>query len=107
MDIGKLRHRVELQHDTGTAQDAYGAPTADWQTYGLRWAEVVPVSGREAEYAKSYAATVDHKITLRYCVDLKPQHRIKFGARLFYPNAILDRDGRKRELTVFATEQVT
>ena len=40
VDIGKLRHRIEIQKPTKTADDA-GGFSAVWATYGSRWAEML------------------------------------------------------------------
>jgi SPP1 family predicted phage head-tail adaptor len=103
---GTLRQRIEFQEDQGTTQDAYGAVTADWNTVARRWAEVVPLSGRELEVARAQAPTADHRVTLRHWPDLKPHHRVKFGDKYFAINSVLNTDQRDRELVLLCTEAV-
>ncbi len=107
MRAGQLRNRIELQRNTGTAQDAYGAPVDDWQTYALRWARIEPLSGGEQEAARTYAATVSHAITVRDVGELtiSPGHRIKLAGRIFSPHAILPGE-RSIQFRIMATEIV-
>lgn len=44
---GKLRHRVTLQSRFETQDPVTGEPIIDWQTQGIVWASVEPLSARE------------------------------------------------------------
>lgn len=107
MRAGSLRNRVEFQRDGGTSQDAYGAPVANWSTYALRWARIETLGGGEDEVSRTYAAICSHAITVRDldALAISPAHRIKLGARIFAPHAILP-DERNREFRIMATEVV-
>lgn len=104
MNAGKLRNRIEFQEDQGTAQDAYGAPTSDWNTVARRWARVEPLSGRELEVARAQAATVSHRVTLRHWPDLRPWFRVKFGDKYFAIDAAMNTEERDRETVLLCTE---
>jgi SPP1 family predicted phage head-tail adaptor len=108
IQAGELRHRVELQRNEAaeSAQDEYGAPIPNQITYARPWCKIEPVSGREAEYAKSFAASVSHKITMRYnsTQPVKPTDLIIWGDRSFSINTVLNVEERNHSLAVFATE---
>jgi SPP1 family predicted phage head-tail adaptor len=75
-----------------------------WGTLATVCAEVVEVSGYEAVKAAQVSAEATIKVTTRYRADVSEDMRLKFGDRLFYPDAII-RDVRKSSLTWFCTEE--
>ena len=102
---GELRHRIIIQQPT-LEQDEYGAEIPDWAQWRRAWAKIEPLSGREFEYGRSFAATVTHKMTIRYTADLLTTYRILFRERLFQINGAIDPEERKREMVLFCTEMV-
>lgn len=102
--IGKLRHRVELQAEAAAGADDFGAPIeAGWATYAERWAEIVPLSGRELWRAQQSQPDATHQVTLRAAgLEVEPTHRLLFQGRAFHilgPPKDLDERGEVLELT--------
>lgn len=108
MQAGRLRHRVELQRATD-AIDAYGEQTPTWRTLATVWAAVEPISGREYFLANQVNSEISARITLRHVpgVTLTPKDRVKWGARLFDVQAVIDRDERHRELQLLVIERIS
>ena len=46
LDIGALRHRLELQRETITT-DSNGDQDKEWTTFDTVWAAIAPLSARE------------------------------------------------------------
>lgn len=105
MNIGNLRHRVQLQVRAPT-KDEYGAEIDGWADLASVWASVEALSGRELFAAQQTTAEADHQITMRYRADVKPDMRALEGDRVFDITAALDREGRKRKLELLCREVV-
>ena len=105
MRAGQLRNRVHIQEQT-RERESSGAvdPDEGWRTVARRWASIEALSGSESVDAGQIQSVTTHRIKVRYFADLRVQHRIKYGARVFSLNSVLDMDGRKREQEVTATE---
>jgi SPP1 family predicted phage head-tail adaptor len=106
MRAGELRHRVIIEEPTEGTPNAYGERVPTWREWDTRWARVEPVSGREVAYAKTHAATVSHKITLRYVEGLLPTFRVRYGVLVFTIDAAIDVEMRRKELNLFCTQVI-
>lgn len=87
LSAGNLKHRVCIQQPVLT-KDALGAPTETWADFAKVWADIKPLSGREARIADRVASELTHQITIRYRPDLNdPQSvtrmRVLFRERVF------------------------
>src|SRR5689334_11747542 len=102
VNFGDLRHRVTIQQPTYTTNNL-GERVPGWSMIGRAWVALNPVIGREVELARTFAATVTHKITMRYRAGLTPNLRLVLGSRIFAINGIVDLEERHRWLNVFAT----
>lgn len=105
MNIGKLRHKIELQSYTTTADDV-GHPVKTWTTHSTVWAWVRPLSGREQLSAGGVAAEITHKVTIRYNDTLAITDRIKFGTRYFAINFIGNYDERNEFMEIMCKEKI-
>jgi SPP1 family predicted phage head-tail adaptor len=105
MRAGELRHRVELQRATIT-RDPMGGEVKTWAQLGIHWASVEPLTGQETFAAQQEGAKVDVRIRLRYEPGIVPTLRVRHGARIYDVTAVLDLEGRHRELHLMATEAV-
>lgn len=105
MNIGKLRHRIELQSYT-TTTDAVGQQVKSWVTYDTVWAWIRPLSGKEIMNAQQAVAEITHKVTIRYQSELAVTHRIKFGTRYFNINFIANYDERNEFMEIMCKERV-
>lgn len=50
ISAGQMSQRVRIQQPT-VAKDALGAPTQTWSDIATVWADIQPISGREARIA--------------------------------------------------------
>lgn len=105
MRAGELRHRIILEENVPT-RNATREEIPNWQVFTSVWGDVKPVSAREFISNERASAEVSHKIKLRYLPGLKPSMRVRWGARLFEIEGILDQGGRQRELVIMARETV-
>ena len=103
ISAGLLRHRISIEAYS-TAKNGRGEDISQWATHAQRWADVTPLSGREAERAKQIEAEATWKITLRYDPTIQPDHRIKFDGRTLDILSIIDTDYQHRELQILAKE---
>lgn len=76
MDIGNMRHPVNIQHLVLTQDPEYGEMIEDWQDLATVWASIDTVSGNEFIAASGPHAQTTHRITMHYRGDLDPTMRI-------------------------------
>ena len=105
MRAGQLRHRLELQENTPT-RNAVGEEVAVWSTIERFYGSIEPLSGREFLNAQASAAEMSHRIRRRYKAGITPDHRIRFGERLFDINVVINIDERSRELEILVKEAI-
>jgi len=104
--IGRLRHRVMIQQDSGTA-DAFGEHVPNWTVLAANVpAEIVTPSGSERQIAEQLDAICTHKVTIRYRSDVTPKMRVVFGSRTLNIEHAPDPDGRRRKLELLCKELV-
>lgn len=105
MNPGRLRHRITIQELTGIKDPLSGEILGeDWQDVCTVWAEIKALRGREYFAAQQTIAESNHEITIRYRKGIKPTMRAVFNTRNFDIQAVLDKDGRKRYLTLICKE---
>jgi len=102
--IGKLRHLVTLQRQTG-ATDSTGAETQTWSNLATVWAAIQPFTGRELFQNNQLTALGDTRILLRYYPGLRPKDRVLFGTRIFEIRDVSNRDERNIEMELIAQER--
>lgn len=107
MQIGKLRHQIELQAKSEPESlDGYGEPTESWTTLKTVWASIEPASGKQLFVAQQVAAEVSHVVTIRHYDGLSPLNRAKFGARIFAVNFVRNVDERSVYQELYCKEAV-
>ena len=79
-----MRHRVELQNRQATDPDSRGNITGDWETTDVMPAEIVALSGREAEIARQLVADATHRVRVRADQRITPKSRFVFEGRNLY-----------------------
>jgi SPP1 family predicted phage head-tail adaptor len=104
MKAGDLRHLIRIDEPVRTEEEGGGSvdrwtPFAD----GV-WAAVVPLSGSERVAAMQSAATVSHRVELRYLPGLGEGMRVVHETRAFNIRAVLDIDERHREIHLLCDE---
>ena len=108
MRVGRLRHRVQIQSATESA-DSFGEPTFTWATYARRLASIEPLQGRELFTAQQVNPEITIRVRLRYdqdLADLTPKHRLVFGSRTLEIDSVIKPDERNRELQLLCKEAV-
>lgn len=93
----ELRHLVTIQQLVET-QNAYGEIIAVPQTFATAWGSVEDLAGREFFAAQQINAEVTTRIRIRYLAGILPQMQAIANGRTYDILAVLDPDGRRREL---------
>lgn len=105
MRIGKLRHRVALQHLVAGSpqQKSSGEPDETWTALVTVWASVRPLSGRELLAAQQVESVVDHEIEIRYRAGVTAKMRVVFEDVIYNIEAVLDPELRHERLILRCT----
>lgn len=103
MNIGELRHRVNLQSSSASQND-YGEQTESWTTYTTVWAAIKTLSGRELEHAQQISAEATHRVTARYNSSVTEENRVIFGSRTFEVVSINNPEERNEYLILLCKE---
>lgn len=98
MDIGRLRHPIEIEAFTMTQDPNTGAVVEEWAVIGQDWAAIEGVSGREFIASQAGQSETTYRVTLRYRPDLTPKMRLKNTGDSYKIKAILP-DNHRRFLT--------
>ena len=106
MKAGLLRHRLTIDQPTISAPNAYADRVKGWTSFATVWGSLEAVTGRESEYARTFSVTVSHKIKIRYRAGVLPTFRLSYAGRIFSIDSVLDLDGRRKEMSIYATEQI-
>lgn len=107
MQIGKLRHKVELQARTEPpTRDGYGQRTSEWKTLKTVWASIEPATGKQLFVAQQIQAEISHVVTIRYYSGLTQNERVLFGTRIFDINFVRNVDERNVYQELFCKEAV-
>lgn len=83
----RLNKRIILQ-SPNNVDDGGGGVTKGWQDTATVWAELKPVSGREAFRHGKLEASITHRAVIRYRDDVIPSMRVRYGARYFNIRAV-------------------
>lgn len=106
MEAGKLRHRLILQQDSGTTQDASGQTTSNWTEVLTVWADIQPTGGVERFRGNQMQADTTHLISIRYLDAVTTQMRGVFKGRTLEFVNVLNVGERNIELLIQAKERV-
>jgi head-tail adaptor len=111
MNVGRLRHQINLLQPAAPTTGAYGTqlPAAGaFTTFASGiWASIEPAKPTEFAFAHSYAATTTHKIRIRYLPGVQPTFQVQFGSRVFsLSGPPLNFEERNIYLDLFCTEVV-
>ncbi len=104
---GEYRHKIIIQGKTKTQND-YGEEIEDWKDILLARVGIYPISGREFFAAETVNSEVTHKVNMRFTpsTQIKPEMRIKFGARIFNIISVINFQERNTELQLLCKELV-
>lgn len=104
LDPGQFSARLELEAPVATPDGQGGADIA-WHPVAALWALVEPVSQAFSEIAGAEAATISHRIWLRFRADLAAGQRLRKGARTFSIRTARDPDESRRYLVCYCEEE--
>ncbi len=101
MRAGKARKRVQIQATTKT-QNSYGEPVDSWSVVTTVWGEVTPyISGTREAFAAAagqFQAKATMQVRMRYRALSPATNRLIVDSQTLEIEAVLDPDGRKREM---------
>ena len=103
---GDKRHSIELQANAEFERQSDGGVVPRWAGAHKAFASVEPLSGGQLERAQQIAGKVTHKIVMRYMPGVTRQMRVKFGARVFTVNAVLNDGEQNIDLELLCSEAV-
>ena len=95
--IGALRTRLALEAPVDTPDDS-GAFARGWTFVAALWGKVVPVAGQETFVADAIEVAISHRVTIRARTDVANGMRFRLGDRSLLIRAVVDPDGRGRQL---------
>jgi SPP1 family predicted phage head-tail adaptor len=110
MRAGLLRHRLEIQVSTETA-DSQGEPVAAWAEEVTVPSNITPLTGRELFSAQQVHAEISHKISLRYRSGVTVKKRgvgrtDPYNGTVFDFQSVQAVKGRTAELEILAVERI-
>jgi SPP1 family predicted phage head-tail adaptor len=105
---GTLGRRIKIQRPS-TVKDSLGAPSRTWIDVATVWADIQPLSGREAVIASRISAELSHQITVRYQSifdnpQLVAQYRVLYRSRIFNIHSALNEDEKRVLVILLASE---
>ena len=106
MNPGQLRHRITIQHVSGTTTNTSGEEIPRYVNWKTAWASVEPLKGREYLEAQKLRAELTYRIKIRYLADLEQSMRVKFKDRIFRIESIINLNEANREIHFMCVEQV-
>jgi len=102
--MSMLRHRVEIGRYT-SGKDQFGNQLPkQWQPVCTVWAAVEALTGRLYFEAQQTAEQSDHRVTIRWRRGIEPGMIVRHDGREFTVQAVMDKDGLRRWLTVLCKE---
>lgn len=105
MRAADLRHRVTIESYSAT-QNAYNEEIPSWSTVATVWAAIEPLTGQERflRAADQFYAENQVRIRIRYRAGVTAKMRVvDADGEIYDIQAVLDRDGRRRELVLMCT----
>jgi SPP1 family predicted phage head-tail adaptor len=102
MRSGQLRHLIIVQSPP-VGQDAQGNPLTAWSNVCTPYAKKEDLSGRELFAAQAAQSEVTTRFRIRYRSGLRAAMRLQCEGVIYNIVAVLDRDGRQRELQLMCS----
>lgn len=106
MNIGKLRHRVTIEHKVRMRDPETNEIIEGWQPLTTRWGSIEPLRGREYWAAAQTQAEVTHTVRMRYTPGITPAMRLVHRGRYFNIVVVRNLDEENRVTEILATEVV-
>ena len=108
ISAGMLTRRIKIQRPS-TIKDRFGSPFRSWLDVATVWADIQPLSGKEAVIANRISAELSHQIIVRYqSLFDNPQQvaqmRVLYKARIFNIHSALNEDEKRTQIILLASE---
>jgi SPP1 family predicted phage head-tail adaptor len=103
MRAGRLRHRITIQ-EKSVSRNTYGEEQISWVDVATVWGAVEPLRGDEFIESARAGAEVTTRIVIRYRSGIQPEMRVVYGSHVYDVVAVIDVDGRGRELQLMCRE---
>lgn len=100
---GRFRHFVEVQEET-TTEDGFGEPIVTWVKRADVWGIFEPLRGTERWAARQAQSEVEYRFRTRWRDDIEVTDRLVWDGRTFTIDAMMEPDGRQRELHLLVVE---
>jgi SPP1 family predicted phage head-tail adaptor len=105
MNAGQLRERITVQTPTETIT-ASGEASVTWTTLATRWAEVVPLAGRELFTARQVQPEVTHRVRLRRLAGITTKMQLLYRGRILKILSAIDVGERRVSCELMCKEAV-
>lgn len=105
MNIGNLRHRIELQR-IDTLQNETGELQKTYKTYANVWAEIKSGTGEERLFDDHVKSTINLTIAIRYRDGVTSKDRVLYQGTAYKINHV-DNVDMKNEMLILACEAMT
>lgn len=106
MEAGKLRHRVNVQSNTGV-RDRTGQSAPVWANIGAtdQPVDIKTLRGDELVTAQQVVPHATHRVTMRYRNDVTPAQKMVFGSRELNIGHVENVGERNTTLLILCTEK--
>ena len=105
MNIGKMRHRVEVLKFIEN-KDSFGAATGEWIPYKSIWADIQTKTGGEYMADRQVKAEINVEIITRYIPDITSKNRIKHNESIYEILSAINEDMRYTTLKLNCKEVI-
>lgn len=96
---GRLNRRIALQTPVETRDPETKEPEKSWLGGDLRWASIVPLSGRELFQAQQVRPQISHKVNIRYRKGVTSKMRVLLDSSALEIETTLDMpDDERRKM---------
>lgn len=100
-----FKHRVTIQSEAAV-MDGQGGRSTAWSDVATVWASVEPVTGKEFYAWGRVLGESTYLVRMRYRPGIRPKMRLRYGARSFDINSVIDEHEEHRFLVLGCTERV-
>lgn len=103
MDYSKLKRRITFLKPTQQANNT-GEVVDTFSDYVSKWANVVPLTGKEFLESQKLRSETTYKIAIRYCADITSDMKINYNGLVLEIISVINVDGRNDEMLIVAFE---
>lgn len=104
LNVGRMRHVLEVQTVTTTVNPTTGKREEVATTVEKIWADVSPITKRDAWQFDSTEVKATHEIKCRFSPNINNKTQFKWGSRILRVSKIRNVDERSERLEVVAWE---